>query len=59
MLRKMQGYACREDISIYYMEGRELSVVSCEKDLGVRISADMKSSVRRPMPVTRPPTYWA
>ena len=26
------------------MEERELSVVSCEKDLGVWISADMKSS---------------
>jgi len=34
----------RKDSSTYYMEGRELSVVSCEKDLGVWISADMKCS---------------
>ena len=33
-----------EDRRTYYMEERELSVVSCEKDLGVWISADMKSS---------------
>ena len=33
-----------EDRKTYYMEERELSVVSCEKDLGVWISADMKSS---------------
>jgi len=31
-----------EDSRIYYMEDRQLSVVSCEKDLGVWISADMK-----------------
>jgi len=29
------------------MEDRELSVVSCEKDLGVWISADMKCSKQR------------
>jgi len=34
----------REDSSTYYMEGRELSVVSCEKDLDAWISADMKCS---------------
>ena len=33
-----------EDRRTYYMEERELSVVSCEKDLGVWISADMKCS---------------
>jgi len=33
-----------EDSRTYYMEDRELSVVSCEKDLGVWISADMKCS---------------
>ena len=34
-----------EDSRTYYMEDRELSVVSCEKDLGVWISADMKLSL--------------
>jgi len=33
-----------EDSRTYYMEDRELSVVSCEKDLGVWISSDMKCS---------------
>ena len=33
-----------EDSRTYYMEDKELSVVSCEKDLGVWISADMKCS---------------
>jgi len=33
-----------EDSRTYYMEDRELSVVSCEKDLGVWISADTKCS---------------
>ena len=33
-----------EDSRTYYVEDRELSVVSCEKDLGVWISADMKCS---------------
>jgi len=32
----------RDDNSTYYMEGSELSKLSCEKYLGVRISADMK-----------------
>jgi len=32
------------DGSAYYMEGSELTKVSCEKDLGVWISDDMKSS---------------
>jgi len=45
-----------EDSRTYYTEDRELSVVSCEKDLGVWISADVPSSVR--MPVIRLPKYW-
>jgi len=41
---KVMHVGNRDDSSTYYMEGRELSVVSCEKDLGVWISADMKCS---------------
>ena len=33
-----------KDSRTYYMEDRELSVVSCEKDLGVWISVDMTCS---------------
>jgi len=35
----------RDDGSTYYMEGSELTKVSCEKDLGVWISDDMKCSI--------------
>jgi len=45
-----------EDSRTYYTEDRELSVASCEKDLGVWISADVPSSVC--MPVIRLPKYW-
>jgi len=34
----------RDDGSKYYMEGSELTKVSCEKDLGVWMSDDMKCS---------------
>jgi len=43
----VQGYARignRDDGSRYYMEGSELTKVSCEKDIGAWKSDDMKCS---------------
>jgi len=41
---KVMHVGNRDDGSTYYMEGSELTKVSCEKDLGVWISDDMKCS---------------
>jgi len=41
---KVMHVGNRDDGSTYYMEGSELTKVSCEKDLGVWISGDMKFS---------------
>jgi len=41
---KVMHIGGRDENSTYYMEGNELTKVSCEKDLGVWISADLKCS---------------
>ena len=48
-----------DDGSTYYMEGSELTKVSCEKDLGVWISDDRKCSKHCAYtPLTTPLEYW-
>ena len=55
---KVMHVGNRDDGSTYYMEGSELTKVSCEKDLGVWISDDISVLSSAYTPLTRPLEYW-
>jgi len=55
---KVMHVGNRDDGSTYYVEGSELTKVSCEKELGVWISDDMKFLSNACMPLITPLEYW-